>query len=739
MAVPAPLVPPSAVMSSPGGFRGDGKSEGFGPAPVADAVQVALAGSGRRPQEHKVFGISSPPENLALRDLYWADKTACSTPSPTETSSSSGGLYPSDGKLPLTVSSSGDHLPVDKTGPYSAAADRVSGIPVAFRSDSRGPFPGLSSSDVAPNSVLGGLFLPEHRAVFGSASPPPDAAPGVSQLSRGMYRMEPSAKAPFSASPQGDLQTPDGQFDKKVVYCTPPPVENTAANNECHLVELHGAKVASFTVNGQELICLPQAFDLFLKPLVGGLHTVYTKLKRLHIVPVVCNVEQVRVLRGLGAIQPGVNRCKLISRQDFETLYGDCTNTSSRPGRPPKRSHGLLSPEGLIPHAVSGLLSPAVLSPTGSALGAVSTASVFPEALKLKKLKLEALNGIQGTGSGHRDVDGTEHGTGETVWDREKHLSPKTPLSSPNMASQVLPVSHVASLSHPLSQLQQSPLFTNGLEHIGGALPLMMMSHPLLPVTLPHAASVSMAISHMSHLGNAVAAGSGELQLQPPRLDHALVKERSEDCSSPSPAPSPERRLHKGPRPVRLGSPAHSHGSDRLDEGIGMHGMDKGAGLQGVALPPDFPAAFLFADSLSSTETLLANIQGLLKVAADSARVQDKQAQLEKSELRVELLRERESRESLEREFAAEQRARELAQKRLKKEKKTKRKLQEALQVESKRREQAEQALSQASTEGLRVLRENLSPQLDGERSGQAENERVNQDSRMFFKNPGLY
>ena len=72
--------------------------------------------------------------------------------------------------------------------------------------------------------------------------------------------------------------------------------------------------------------CLPQAFDLFLKHLVGGLHTVYTKLKRLEITPVVCNVEQVRILRGLGAIQPGVNRCKLISRKDFETLYNDCTN-----------------------------------------------------------------------------------------------------------------------------------------------------------------------------------------------------------------------------------------------------------------------------------------------------------------------------------------------------------------------------------------------------------------------------
>lgn len=72
---------------------------------------------------------------------------------------------------------------------------------------------------------------------------------------------------------------------------------------------------------------LPQAFELFLKHLVGGLHTVYTKLKRLNVIPVVCNVEQVRTLRGLGAIQPGVNRCKLIAPREFDVLYEDCTSS----------------------------------------------------------------------------------------------------------------------------------------------------------------------------------------------------------------------------------------------------------------------------------------------------------------------------------------------------------------------------------------------------------------------------
>ncbi|KAI8124779.1 Dachshund like protein 1 [Lucilia cuprina] len=137
-------------------------------------------------------------------------------------------------------------------------------------------------------------------------------------------------------------------------YNSPPPISTSDPSaNECKLVEYRGQKVAAFIISGETMLCLPQAFELFLKHLVGGLHTVYTKLKRLDIVPLVCNVEQVRILRGLGAIQPGVNRCKLLSCKDFDILYRDCTTArclsikppesnslqfrSSRPGRPPKR------------------------------------------------------------------------------------------------------------------------------------------------------------------------------------------------------------------------------------------------------------------------------------------------------------------------------------------------------------------------------------------------------------------
>ncbi|KAK5973333.1 hypothetical protein GCK32_003110 [Trichostrongylus colubriformis] len=103
-------------------------------------------------------------------------------------------------------------------------------------------------------------------------------------------------------------------------------------------INYRGQTVVGFDLRGTDMLCLPQVYELFLKNMVGGLHTVYTKLKRLEITPIICNVEQVRALRSKNAIQPGVNRCKLIAATDFDRLYDDCTNTCTRPGRPPKRA-----------------------------------------------------------------------------------------------------------------------------------------------------------------------------------------------------------------------------------------------------------------------------------------------------------------------------------------------------------------------------------------------------------------
>ncbi|XP_066571014.1 dachshund a isoform X4 [Amia ocellicauda] len=520
---------------------------------------------------------------------------------------------------------------------------------------------------------------------------------------------------------------------------------STGGNNECKMVEVHGVKVASFTVEGQELICLPQVFDLFLKHLVGGLHTVYTKLKRLDISPVVCTVEQVRILRGLGAIQPGVNRCKLITRKDFEALYNDCTNASSRPGRPPKRSLGVAMQENsrLLPHSVHGLLSPGLISPSGL------TAAAMAEAMKLQKMKLMAMNNLHGTGSQNGTESENEElnsnaGGSESSWDKEKLQSPSSAGAQHGVTHATLSGQHNLGSAHPLSSLQQNHLLANRLD-----LPFMMMPHPLLPVSLPPA-SVAMAMNQMNHL-NTIANMAAAAQMHSPlsRAGASVIKERVQDSPSPSPSlednPRPGSHPSSHPSSSASSSPSpHEHNSERLDETqlalpIMKPGFDK-LPLAGQALPPGFPAPFLFADGLSSVETLLTNIQGLLKVAVDNARVQEKQIQQEKKELKMELYREREMRENLERQLTSELQSRATIQKRLKKEKKAKRKLQEALEFESKRREQVEQALKQAtSPESLRMLNDAVIPEVEPEHNGTQHENAAVQENRPYIKPPIMY
>uniref|UniRef100_A0A096MIN0 SKI/SNO/DAC domain-containing protein n=1 Tax=Poecilia formosa TaxID=48698 RepID=A0A096MIN0_POEFO len=509
--------------------------------------------------------------------------------------------------------------------------------------------------------------------------------------------------------------------------------------SECKLVEVHGVKVASFNVDGQELICLPQVFDLFLKHLVGGLHTVYTKLKRLDITPVVCTVEQVRVLRGLGAIQPGVNRCKLISRKDFETLYQDCTSASSRPGRPPKRCSGAGMQESprLLHPGLPGLLSPNLLSHTEGL-----TAAAMAELQKLQKMKM--MMSLQNGNESDNDDLHSNTGGSECSWDKERLTSP--PAGAHSLGSPVL------GKKTSIYGGPKGPKLNNFLKFILFGrldLPFMMMPHPLLPMGLPPA-SVAMAMSQMNHLSTIanMAAAAQQIHTHVHRapvikkvwsiwniLRERLSRQNQKRvCDSPSLSPSVDETntpLQSQPSSSASSSPERSEKETKCTsflpnsepaEGERMKTRKLGKKVNnsrddinvdsiwirktlcseesplGQTLPPGFPAPFLFADGLSSVETLLTNIQGLLKVAVENARAQDKQIQAEKRELKMELYREREMRESLERQLNSELQSRASIQKRLKKEKKAKRKLQEALEFESKRRERVEDALKHSSS-----------------------------------------
>ncbi|MED6234843.1 hypothetical protein ATANTOWER_004426 [Ataeniobius toweri] len=598
-----------------------------------------------------------------------------------------------------------------------------------------------------------------HHPVSSSVSPATNSPPPAA-TSAASSPTPPVAHPALLHQFRADLLLPNGTPLKgggaplsagaKPVYATASPVESTPQNNECKLVEVKGAKLASFTVKGTDLICLPQAFDVFLKHLVGGLHTVYTKLKRLDITPVVCNVEQVRVLRGLGAIQPGVNRCKLISRQDFETLFSDCTNASSRPGRPPKRlqsateggTHHMLSHGGLM-HA--GIMPPADLSALA------------------KKIKLEAMAGYHSS---------------------QQHGGPNGENGDHN----------------PGLVLDQ--------------LPFMMMSHPLIPGSLaPASVTMAMGqMNRLSTLASM--ANVAQLHANPPaRAPTSVIKERVQDTPSPSPSLE-EPQMSSNHSSSVSSSPLHnerttetthqlnnglSSGHSVLGHSPGMvQGTREADGTsveynkenkrshtdrdntssaaqttresgdrQVYQKPPSgrescervsYPAGhklpaglhhapFIFPEGLSSIETLLTNIQGLLRVAIENARAQEKQDQLERTELKMELVRERELRETLERQLSMEQKNRVLIQKRLKKEKRSKRKLQEALEEEVKLRDQAEHTLLHtASTHiGHQSLAapahaESVTQDADGSSHDDSRLDgKATQEARVFMQTTGRY
>ncbi|KAI6215384.1 Dachshund-like protein 1 [Aphelenchoides besseyi] len=150
---------------------------------------------------------------------------------------------------------------------------------------------------------------------------------------------------------------------------------------KCEFFEFLGEKLCFFWLNNKRMVCLLQIYEKFLKHLVGGLHTIYTKMRRLNIHPIVCNVEQVRALRVVGAIQNGVNRCKLIDLCDLERLFVDCSDTRPRPGRPAK-ARGTLN--GYFPHTdldiaqqlpnaeITSNIPPISLEPSENGIGTIT-------------------------------------------------------------------------------------------------------------------------------------------------------------------------------------------------------------------------------------------------------------------------------------------------------------------------------------------------------------------------------
>ncbi|XP_059609485.1 dachshund homolog 2 [Phlebotomus argentipes] len=518
-------------------------------------------------------------------------------------------------------------------------------------------------------------------------------------------------------------------------YNSPPPISTSDPTaNECKLVDYRGQKVAAFIIAGDTMLCLPQAFELFLKHLVGGLHTVYTKLKRLDIVPLVCNVEQVRILRGLGAIQPGVNRCKLLSCKDFDILYRDCTTArclsvkppeSSRPGRPPKRG------------------------PVGLSLPATHM-SHHPQ---LKKHRLD--NGDYPYENGHlNDISRLE----------------KSPLLANGYNPPPTHLNHMQFMQmnhHPGAALLNPSMPPHGMPRPDGAMMKGASGMPGMDAIARSGiwencrAAYEDIVKHLERLreergeDRAVALdqkprdlssqnGSSNghspvLNLSKSNIDHNSADDRSDRSEIHSPVPS----IRDEDENLSEENVSEIDDREEKDEDISDAEQDHPAppptsmpnseqalnystlAATAAAVAAGGPGSVPDQDpsSLSSTETLLRNIQSLLKVAADNARQQERQITYEKAELKMDVLREREVKDSLERQLSNEQKLRAIYQKRFKKEKRARIRLQQQLDMEMKRRAQLEDAIkaSGAPAEALRLISENVNSERRERRSASSE------------------
>ncbi|KAJ0066914.1 hypothetical protein NL108_004905, partial [Boleophthalmus pectinirostris] len=367
----------------------------------------------------------------------------------------------------------------------------------------------------------------------------------------------------------------------------------------------------------------------------------------------------------------------------------------SRPGRPPKRlqsvteggTHPMLSHSGLM-HA--GIMPPTDLSALA------------------KKIKLEAMGGFHSNHQhGGPNGENGDHNPG-LVLDQLPFMMMSHPLIPASLApasvsmamGQMNRLSTLASIANvaqlhakapsraPTSvikeRMRDSPSPSPSLED-----GQMSSNHSSSVSSSPCHTERNLEISHSLHDG---LSSHGVLGHSPNVVQGTRDTDSSLDYSKESKRGHPDRdnsslaaqtTREACDRQVYQKPPSGREACERLSYPAGQK---LSAGLH--------HAPFIFPEGLSSIETLLTNIQqGLLRVAIENARAQEKQDQLERTELKMELVRERELRETLERQLSVEQKNRVLIQKRLKKEKRSKRRLQEALEEEVKLRDQAEHSL----------------------------------------------
>eukprot|EP00096_Caligus_rogercresseyi_P015210 TRINITY_DN765_c0_g1_i1.p1 TRINITY_DN765_c0_g1~~TRINITY_DN765_c0_g1_i1.p1 ORF type:complete len:739 (+),score=283.40 TRINITY_DN765_c0_g1_i1:176-2392(+) len=585
-------------------------------------------------------------------------------------------------------------------------------------------------------------------------SPPPSLVPTSAMSMVSMASMLGSAAAaglhppPFGFPPGYPDHHHSHHLSKWPDSPPPPPVPNNDPSaNECKIVDYRGEKIAAFTIGGKTMLCLPQAFELFLKHLVGGLHTVYTKLKRLEITPVVCNVEQVRILRGLGAIQPGVNRCKLLGDTEFDSLYKDCTTSrgkigDSRPGRPPKRGVPFpsMSPQDAMLHLKNSMHN-------GSEL--------YKDVPYGKEARLDK-SGFGGGGNGFPGSQCTPPGINPAMAAQFMALNhpaaflsagglppfPGLPASSssPNPAS-----SPVSNNNHNNNSSNSSQHHLRGGEHQNllkssglSSLEALQRSGLLGAAYFERMREGQKSLlqederrkARESSVDSVGKDTSGERTADSPVLNLSSKSEdpptgKDLDASSELSAGS-DRRFDDEEMPSdpesgavknttsSLGYPPLNRSSQELKEDTVNNNNNNSGAISALG------GGEAGSGQLNSVYGLIGNIQALLKVAVENAKQEERHLLSQKSELKSELLKEKESQSALYKELQELKRNTAVYMRRFKKEKKFRRRLQEQLSQETKRRLTMEDALRATSAETLKRITESLQKEMEENESASA-------------------
>lgn len=506
-------------------------------------------------------------------------------------------------------------------------------------------------------------------------------------------------------------------------------------------------KVASVTINDksitalltddEELLCFPQLVDYFLKDHVAGMPTIYAKVKRMGILARSCNLEQVRLMRSMGAIGPVVNRCKLITMEDFKRLYEDCLLFRG-PGRRKR-----------IPSDPSSCGTPVKITIKRPYLEDNDESEVhYGVSRKIEEEMIVNVSSPLSSNNGY-------FASGEFTSNDSEALVIRRPNGFTSSEDKLgFPSMIYTTFSHPPCAVTLTQSFDN--RHTPATSPKTTLIEPI---------NGQMSPSEDCNYNNPSPSQENDsVMTEAPTATHLVTNHTT---SGTSPPPQSLTAYHPAQTPpvssdvtssadrakpittscgvVRAPSTnvifTHVNGSNSSYVPRCSNRSTLKTGNLPMLAPRDIRQP---RERMTSSETLIGNIQGLLKVTSDNVRMVERQMLLDRDEFAKEFQKECEARIKAEKMIDELQKDKSILQKKLRRSKKANRKLTNHCQAAEQRCLTLTSELQETSYGSLREQNEILQTELEKERLTRIDAEKKLEEARggiqnfvhNFFENP---